>query len=88
MSKQVSVRVSPELLAQMCSTDWCIPRHDLESIWCVEGVPPGARYIRGFYDSMRDEFGMVFEHESFADIESGNALPEIKVVIQRETKTP
>ncbi len=88
MSKQVSVRVSPELLAQMCSVEWSIPDSGLESIWCVEGVPASAKYIRGFYDSMRDEFGMIFEHESFAEVEPGKALPEIRVVFQREIKTP
>lgn len=80
--KQACVMVSPELLAEMVTTGWTIPHDGRVEIKCTQGVPAGARYVRGFYDSARDEFGMIFEHESFEETTAGQALPIIHVLLQ------
>jgi hypothetical protein len=87
VSKQAILQVSPYLLAEICTVDWRIPRNDLESIICIEGLPVGAKYIRCFYDSERDMLCMVFEHKSFAEVEQGNPFPMIIVSWHMETKT-
>lgn len=86
MAHQIGVVISGELFSEICRTGWKIPSDDTVSIRCIQGVPPDAKRIRSFYDSENDKFILIFEHQSFQDIEQGNRIPEIKVVFQRENK--
>ena len=67
----VGVRVSPELLAL-----W-ITQGQETHVRCVVGLPPDAR---GLYAFNNPEWGcvmLVFEHESFPEVEEGAMLPTI-----------
>lgn len=81
--KQVVAFVSPILLSEMMVVGWKIPNDGRYSIETIEGVPTDAKYLRGFYDSQSDLFGLVFEHESFAETQRGQALPNIYVTYQQ-----
>jgi hypothetical protein len=85
MAHKALVRVTPELISEMCKEDWRIPSDDTASIKCLHGVPSDAKYIRSFYDSKHDCFVLVFEHPSFVEAVEGDEFPVIKVVYQRES---
>jgi hypothetical protein len=72
------VTISPLLIAEWLKTGWHIPDYPVVAIECIEGLPKDAKYIRGAYDSMRDEFILIFEHPSFDAVLHGADIPIIR----------
>jgi hypothetical protein len=67
--RRVMVMCSPAMLAAWCaegSVGWR----------CVKGLPKGFRVIGAGYSLERDLFGVVVEHESFAEVPVGTPIPE------------
>jgi hypothetical protein len=73
------VTISPILVSDWLRTGAIIPAFPVSSFECIEGIPEDAKYIRGSYDSMQDEFVLFFEHPSFDEISIKDHVPEIKV---------
>ena len=84
MNRCVVVLIVPTLIQMILTKGWrCGADGDI--VECVEGLPDGARYVRGFYDAEKGLVGLVFEHESFKEVPWGGAMPEILPVITRKT---
>jgi hypothetical protein len=45
------------------------------NIECVEGVPPGARFVRSYTSNDMSSSMLVFEHESFDNVKNGHEIP-------------
>jgi len=67
--QRVVVPISGRLFEELLTTGNTIVAR------CVDGLPDGARFIAMQYDGMRDEWLLVFEHESFEPVEEAKVLP-------------
>lgn len=76
----VAVPVSGQLLAELLTQaqDQRFEAHRVE-----RGLPPGARFFGVHHDALRQEVVLVFEHESFAEVGSGDAPPRLAVMAAR-----
>ena len=78
--RQLDFRLSPEILQYMITRGW-----KGDGLECTAGLPPDAKFIRVFL-SGQDNFQyihLVFEHESFAEVDPGNPLPFGMVMMAR-----
>jgi len=76
------VLVSPEVIHELLVEGNKIPQASLE---VISGIPEGAIFMRGFYDSQRDVFGLVYYHASFESDEGDKwpyGIPTIDVEIR------
>lgn len=82
--RQVRVRVSGELLSQ-----WFTAGRLLRVGLVERGLPEGAVYIRCFDTPMvGSEVSLVFEHESFAEVEQGREIPSLDIVLRQQPPAP
>lgn len=67
----VIVRVNTEVMEHMLFTA-------LPGVWHRTdfGLPAGAKCLGRYYDAVYDQFLFQFEHESFAEVEDSQKLPE------------
>jgi hypothetical protein len=74
--RAVRVGVSWQLLFEMLTEGWKI-----EHCECIKGLPNDAEYVRGYTRELggvveKPDVFLVFTHDSFADIEPGEVIPE------------
>lgn len=50
---------------------------------CVEGLPEDAKFLRAWFEPSNDCFSLIFESESFEDVQVGCQVPEIQVAFTR-----
>lgn len=43
---------------------------------CVFGLPLTAKFVRGYYDHLREKMILIFEDESFDEVAEGHLIPE------------
>jgi hypothetical protein len=70
MARQVRIQVQGAFVARMLEEG--------NQIWPVEvknGLPPGARFVRCFDEMTADTFSLVYEHETFRELKSGDVIP-------------
>jgi len=77
MSRQVRVRISGDVAARVLL-------EGAANMALVEkGLPEGARYVRCYDEPDNcDTFVLVFKHESFAEVPSGERIPELEVTMR------
>ena len=72
------VKVSPGLLAGMLEEG-----AETRGFRCVEGLPAGAVFVRGYYDGMSNVFGLVFEHPDWEAVrDDGREMEELTPVLE------
>jgi len=78
-AKRKLVYFSPEIIM-----DWIIEGNSMpaHTIKCLQGIPEGTKFVRGFYDSQRNAYGAVFEHPDWEEVEEGAFLPTIEALVQ------
>lgn len=42
---------------------------------CIEGLPEDAKFLRAWFEPSNDCFSLIFESESFEEVEEGNEIP-------------
>jgi hypothetical protein len=77
MNRYALVQIDLMLLQEIVTIGWN------SNAECIEGVPVGARLVRTYTDEQRGVAGLVFEHESFAEIRLGAEIPPLEVVHRR-----
>ena len=45
----------------------------------IKGLPKGAEFCRAYADPTRDQFILIFRHESFEPTNEGECIPEMRV---------
>ena len=77
------VRISPELLQDI----FTVGNTSQGVTTTVEGLPPGARFLRAWYDASLPGDGqimMLFEHESWPETVEGALYETVNVVFWQE----
>ena len=82
MEKLKRVTISWQLLLEMMTKGWSV-----EHCECIEGLPLGAEYIRGYTKQLCNtvetpDVVLVFTHESFEPVSPGKEIPELTPVFQ------
>ena len=74
MARLAIARISLELLQEMMTEGWKV-----DGLECTRGLPEGAEFMyferRG--GARYGDLGMVFQHDSFDDVEPGGFIPEL-----------
>jgi hypothetical protein len=55
--------ITTDFLQEIVTTGWKVGFG--EQVECVDGLPPSAKFVRSYYDPLRQCMVLVFEHESF-----------------------
>ena len=76
--KWVCVPVSYDFLVSMMMRG-----NKITSAETIEGVPSNAIYKGSFYDKIKLEAYLVFEHDSFQKLKIGDFIPTMRVVIRK-----
>ena len=79
----IAVPVSFHLIFDMMTTGYKFSKDFV----CLDGLPPGAKFVKSFFDHWRypNTVIFVFEHESFAPVKEGDLIP-IKAITFSEIK--
>ena len=80
MARLARVRISQELWQ-----DWMTEGYKSGGFKCDKGLPEGAEFLYFARDDRANygDLSMVFQHESFDNVELGNMIPEIDVWFTR-----
>lgn len=70
MSRQVLVYVTPGILSSVLVSG---------NLTRCTGLPEAARFVRTFLDEDRNAICLVFEHETFAEVQENEELPRVVV---------
>ena len=74
------VYFTPELILGMITQGERIPANSVE---CLAGVPPGTKFVYGFYCTKRQAFGMVLAHDTFPLVDDRlPAGPEVEIDVK------
>ncbi len=77
MSRQVRIRIAGDIAARL------FLEGATHAARIEKGLPAGARYVRCFDESpARGTFDLVFEHESFPGVVSGDPIPCLDVLLR------
>ena len=84
--RYVAVEIASECLFQLL-TQRFISDFD-SSLECIEGLPPGAKFVRSFQDPWRypRTVVFVFEHDSFEIVPDGQMIPYKTIVFRHASK--
>jgi len=76
MARLMAVKITAELLQELITVGgWTTFR-------CVEGLPVGAEFISSYFDVNTQQATLIFEHESFKEVESGSAILNLGIVME------
>lgn len=75
------IGVSIPFWLEMCVTGWNVGKDAY--IECVEGLPAGAKYVRGWVDEQAQIVWLVVEHPSFESVLWGETIPELWPVLRK-----
>ena len=72
----IRVGVSFELLFALMRKSYRV-EHGIE---CIEGLPDDAEFVESYTDLQSRILYLVFRHESFAEGEPGDMIPEMRIL--------
>ena len=76
--KLVCVPVARDILLDMMLKGKALPATEV-----IEGLPPDAIYKGSFYDKSKLEAYLVFAHDSFQKLKSGDFIPTMRVILRK-----
>jgi hypothetical protein len=79
-TKQVIIEIDPKIITTMCTTGSSIGEFSFER--CVSGLPKGAKFLRVFWDQYKQCIALVYEHESFKELDLETIIPTLPVLMQ------
>lgn len=78
------VELSVAVLAEMLTEGWTVGTERI--VRCIDGLPAGAQYVRGWVDEANCHVNLVFTHSSFPEVLWGETIPVLDVTLRTEVR--